>query len=166
MTCRPWEGNDRSIILIGETRTKAIRDLPHYYTDVPSVAVGIKGSLVPSDESLSIERRGVQKQMEDEYRWLNNTRKFLEDESMERNYKISWAAFHANRQPEKEQAITPTALLPLFHENAHTVSMIKHSMDIIKSIIGHLNPGQTPVIILDQPLFTIAKQIQWTWPTE
>ena len=38
------EGNDRCIIIIGETRTKAIRDLPHYYTDVPSVAVGIKRS--------------------------------------------------------------------------------------------------------------------------
>jgi len=26
-----------------------------------------------------------------------------------------------------------------------------------------LNPGQGPIITVDQPLFTIAKQIQWNW---
>ena len=30
--------------------------------------------------------------------------------------------------------------------------------------IDHLHPGQKPVITMDQPLFCIAKQIQWTWP--
>ena len=29
-----------------------------------------------------------------------------------------------------------------------------------------LNPGQTPVIACDQPLFMIAKQIQWMWPEQ
>ena len=27
-----------------------------------------------------------------------------------------------------------------------------------------LNPGQTPVIAADQPLYALAKQIQWHWP--
>ena len=27
-----------------------------------------------------------------------------------------------------------------------------------------VNPGQTPVVTLDQPLFALAKQIQWKWP--
>ena len=27
-----------------------------------------------------------------------------------------------------------------------------------------LNPGQTPVVAFDQPLYAIAKQIQWNWP--
>ena len=52
----------------------------------------------------------------------------------------------------------------MFLENAHSVAMILHSMNVIKSAVQHINPGQTPVITLDQPLFAIAKQIQWNWP--
>ena len=29
---------------------------------------------------------------------------------------------------------------------------------------SHLNPGQVPVLACDQPLYAIAKKIQWTWP--
>ena len=28
----------------------------------------------------------------------------------------------------------------------------------------HLNPNQTPVLTMDQPLPAIAKEIQWLWP--
>ena len=36
-------------------------------------------------------------------------------------------------------------------------------MDVIKKAVEHLNPGQISVIAMDQPLFTIGKQIQWNW---
>ena len=39
-------------------------------------------------------------------------------------------------------------------------------MDVIRQAIRHLNPGQVPVFTVDQPLFSIAKQIQWFWPSE
>lgn len=55
--------------------------------------------------------------------------------------------------------------LPLFLDSAHSVAMIKHSMEIVKDAVQHLNPGQVPVLALDQPLYALAKQIQWTWPT-
>ena len=42
--------------------------------------------------------------------------------------------------------------------------MIRLSMDVVKRAVHLLNPGQVPVLTLDQPLFTIAKQIQWNWP--
>ena len=41
--------------------------------------------------------------------------------------------------------------------------MIRHSMDVVKAAVNYVNPGQTPVLACDQPLFAIAKQIQWTW---
>ena len=44
--------------------------------------------------------------------------------------------------------------------------MIYHAMSIIKVATEHLNPGQTPVITLDQPLYAIAKTIQWNSATE
>ena len=51
--------------------------------------------------------------------------------------------------------------MPLFREVVHSAAMILHSMKIIKNAVEYLNPGQAPVICLDQPLFAIAKQIQW-----
>ena len=62
--------------------------------------------------------------------------------------------------------VTPTALLPLFQESAHTVAMIKHAMDMVRCAVEHLNAGQTPVITVDQLLFALAKQIQWKWPAQ
>ena len=41
--------------------------------------------------------------------------------------------------------------------------MIRHSMDVVKKAVESLNPGQIPVVTVDQPLYTIAKQIQWNW---
>jgi hypothetical protein len=37
-------------------------------------------------------------------------------------------------------------------------------MDKIREVTNFLNPAQTPVMAVDQPLFAIAKQIQWSWP--
>ena len=41
--------------------------------------------------------------------------------------------------------------------------MVKHAMNIGESVTEFLNPGQTPVIGMDQPIYAIGKQIQWKW---
>ena len=41
--------------------------------------------------------------------------------------------------------------------------MVKHAMNVGKSVTEFLNPGQTPVIGMDQPMYAIGKQIQWKW---
>ena len=48
--------------------------------------------------------------------------------------------------------------------STHTVTMIRHSMDVLKSAVVYLNAGQTSVLTFDLPLFTLATQIQWKWP--
>ena len=55
-------------------------------------------------------------------------------------------------------------MLPLFQEDSKSVAMIKHAMSVIQQAVNKLNPGQAPVIALDQPLFAIGKQVQWRWP--
>ena len=95
--------------------------------------------------------------------WLENTRSVLKDD-FEACENTSWAAYHAMHQYPKQPVITPTSLLPLFQESAHTVAMIIHSIDVVRNAVQHLNPGLTPVLTCDQPLFTLAKQIQWKWP--
>ena len=42
--------------------------------------------------------------------------------------------------------------------------MIKHSFCVVNSAVEHVHPGQTPVIAFHQPLYALAKQIQWKWP--
>ena len=61
-------------------------------------------------------------------------------------------------------AVAITSLLPLFFDQAKSVAMIRHSMDVVKQAVDILNPGQVPIITMDQPLFAVAKQIQWNWP--
>ena len=42
--------------------------------------------------------------------------------------------------------------------------MMSHAMQMVTKAIHHVNPTQVPVIAVDQPLFAICKQIQWTCP--
>ena len=53
-----------------------------------------------------------------------------------------------------------SCLLPLFQEEAKSVPMILHAMNTVQHSVEFLNPGQTPVIACDQPLYDIAKKIQ------
>ena len=55
-------------------------------------------------------------------------------------------------------------LLLLFYEKAATPAMVKHGMDVQRQAIEYLNPGQIPVTTFDQPLFALAKLVQWKWP--
>ena len=137
--------------------------MPHFYTDVPPVNESIKKLSVPASGNTSLDRNSYKQQTEQEYFWLKYVREVLESQHDTFN-NISWAAYHASHQPSQSHAICPTALLPLFLESAHTVAMIKHSFHVVKSAIEHLNPGQTPVIAFDQPLYALAKHIQWKWP--
>ena len=39
-------------------------------------------------------------------------------------------------------------------------------MAIVREDVQFLNPGQIPVVDFDQPLYAIAKQVQWNWPDQ
>lgn len=43
--------------------------------------------------------------------------------------------------------------------------MIKHGIDLVRKITQLLNPGQTLVLCMDQPLYALSKKLQWTLPT-
>ena len=63
--------------------------------------------------------------------------------------------------PESPPAITTP--LPLSPDDSKSVAMIRHAMDVIKQAVEELN-AHGPVITLDQPLYTLTKQVQWSWP--
>ena len=76
---------------------------------------------------------------------------------------VSWSAFHGERQ-KHVNARCQSSLLPLFAEAAHSIAMIKHAITVVMKAVEHLNPGQAAVIAFDQPLYALAKQIQWRYP--
>ena len=57
---------------------------------------------------------------------------------------ILWSAYPA----DAHQAVIPPAainsLFPLFLDNAHSVAMVRHSMDIVRAAVQNVNPGQIP----------------------
>ena len=36
--------------------------------------------------------------------------------------------------------------------------MIRHGMELVKKTTEHLNPNQAPVLVVDQPLYDLAKK--------
>lgn len=56
------------------------------------------------------------------------------------------------------------ALMPLFREKAASHGMMMHTLKVVKEAVDFLNPGQIPVIVADQPLYAILKQLQYQFP--
>ena len=90
---------------------------------------------------------------------LKHVKDTIRKDELESTDAISWAAYHASLQPEPEFMPSITALLPLFTEESKSVAMMRHSLDIVKRAVEHLNPSQKPVVTFDQPLFALAKQL-------
>ncbi|KAE8741877.1 hypothetical protein FOCC_FOCC012580 [Frankliniella occidentalis] len=100
--------------------------------------------------------------MEGEINWLEHVSNCVTGGNGDAE-NISWSAFHASEQTVSH-CPSINALLPLFHENASSASMIYHGMTIIKETTEYLNPGQIPVLYGDQPLFTHGKMLQYNCP--
>ena len=100
-------------------------------------------------------------------RWLEHVKQVVNANNLDGSETVSWAAHHANLQLQNvasHNCVTISSLLPLFYEQAKSMAMIRHSVDVIKKAVHILNPTQVPIITVDQPLYSIAKQIHWSWP--
>ncbi len=78
---------------------------------------------------------------------------------------MTWSGYHSKLHDSS--SIKPQAeigILPLFPDKSTDPGIIKHVMLLVKKSISFLNPGQTPVLGADQPLYSIAKQLQWQFP--
>ena len=57
--------------------------LPHYYTHVPPVSIGVKDSPVPAGASVSLQRNDYESHKEEEDRWLRIVHEILLDTEIE-----------------------------------------------------------------------------------
>ena len=113
----------------------------------------------PHPPSCSLERL-----LKDGYTWLENLKSSLSKQTLERDEWISWAAYFASITEPPTTPPTKSYMLPLFTESSNNPAMVWHGMKIISQATNYINPGQTPVMEVDQPLFTLAKQLQWNFP--
>ena len=144
-------------------RKSRISPLPLSYSLVPSTTATFDPVVPTRLVPLSADEDIIKSNRVKETDWLSNLSKKINSTEDDIG-NLSWAAHHASGQPTQSFIPSKIALLPLFRESAHSTCMMSHAMQMVTKAIHHLNPTQIPVVVVDQPLYAICKQIQWTWP--
>jgi len=136
--------------------------LPKSYSAVlPVVRFAKEPSIPDASEHFTGKQLSLPTALERQHSWLNTVRLAVDETCVEKW--LSWSAFHAQNAQDVHY-VTRMAMLPLFRDSAASIAMVKHSMDIVRTAVSDLSPNQTPVMTADQPLYAIAKQIQWNMP--
>ena len=148
-----------------EMGKKMVRPLPQVYTDMTEVQLS-SDVTIPSLQDINshpvIAARSVPFLLDEEFRWLEVVTSKMEHDLTQDDW-VSWGAFFASHQ-EPPKFKTQSSMLPIFSESAHSPTTVLHCMQVIIKTTNHLNTGQTPVMAVDQPLYAIAKRLQWQFP--
>ena len=159
------QNSEQSILINPRMKSKKMSSLPEFYTCIPPVTMKTPKSPVPKiNTPFKPDEHILLYDLQNEKRWLQTVFEHVSCDQDDQCLQISWSAFHASLQSHCRRPPAITTLMPLFDEYSQSFEMIKHSMSLISAATDRLNPGQTPVIAMDQPLFTIAKHIQWNFP--
>ncbi len=160
--CGTVRNTERVQVATNLNRSKTIKPLPASYNDVPPAQFPNE-KLSPPLTVESVIPNSLLVDSDDEQKaWLMKVNSGLQENS-DIGDNVSWSAHFASLQDQvRPSAIT--GLMPLFRDCAHSLAMIKHGMDLIARATELVHPGQVPVMTVDQPLYAIAKKVQWTWP--
>ena len=149
------QGEVREPNKIRNSKAKKVPELPDSYTNVHPAFFTKKNPCPPKGNITydSLPKILLTK----EYEWLEQVSltQTLDDE-----VNITWSTYHAEKKRGLEFEVSITSLLPLLRDEA----TVKHAMDKVRDAIAYLNPDQVPVITADQPIYALAKQVQWQWP--
>ena len=56
-----------------------------------------------------------------------------------------------------------STLLPILEDSINSTAIFRHCNEIVRNTINHLNPCQITVITVDQSVYALGKQVQWTY---
>ena len=143
--------------------TKTLKPLPEAYVEVPPARFPTDNPQPKTVSEAAGEKSTSTTYDERHKSWLQKVDTELQKETPDIR-DISWSAYHASEQAVCRHPPAITGLLPLFRDNAHSLAMVKHGMDLVAKATELVNNGQVPVLTVDQPLYAIAKKIQWSWP--
>ena len=96
--------------------------------------------------------------------WLERVSRILQQDAPLTEV-ITWSGH--NSQHMSDDTIKPdaiTGVFPLFPDKAATPSVVQHAMKLSLLATDKLNPGQSCVLGADQPIYALAKQLQWAFP--
>ena len=143
------------------SRVKKINDLPDMYTAVPPVTLSRDNPTPVDINRVTISNVTNDDSLND---WVKTLEEALKEETFDdTRINVSCSGYHAIMQISVDRPPAATGLLPMFKDNAHSTSMIKHGIDLLIKATSRLNHGHTPVLIVDQPLYAICKKLQWTF---
>lgn len=135
--------------------------LPAFFTNLPKVSLNKKESFyVPAstaDSPVVPASPSLEELLFGEYSWLEHAHQNLSEW-------ISWGAYNASIAQSLTSDKAFLLMLPLFAKLSNTPAMIYHRINVIRAAIEYLSPGQVPVMVVDQPLCTLTKKIQWKYP--
>ncbi|KAH3846278.1 hypothetical protein DPMN_088577 [Dreissena polymorpha] len=116
---------------------KKITALPDRYTNVSPTIIAQKEQIVPPivGPAVRSEVPEIDPLIVKEYEWLNNLKHLLDKHELDIEDHISWGAYHASKQMPFNNMKTTVTFMPLFLDCAHSIAMIKHSMNVISDTI-------------------------------
>ena len=132
---------------------RTLQKLPDEYTEI--TPLHLPPATPPTVEKVGLRDCPPEEDLKKDLEWLES--KDL----------ISFSAFHSRKEetPRKFKE-DDSALLPIWRDDSKSPATICHGIRTVKKAIGFLNPDQTPVCTLDQPLYAISKNLQWYLPKE
>lgn len=158
------QGTDRGIVIIrGTSNVKAVGHLPHDHTDVQPVTSPNKNPPVPAGTQKLLQRTPAETEMGQEKMWLQVVKDACDDD-VQRPRNTSWAAYNAHNQPAQNITVTPTAC---FHSSTPKLTWWQRYVMpwmLWRQQSTSWTLDKVPVVMFDQPLYAIAKQVQWNWP--
>ena len=162
------EGMPRDPITI-DPNDKSKPSLPEYYIRVPPCELPTGDVFVPKTDygnvRPTLNRRGgaiIRDQV-----WIDNVWNALVKDILGEDEKVMWSGHFS--QLQDKSAVKPaaiTGMCPIFPDKVTDPALLKHVMKLTKDGIEFLNPGQTPVLGVDQQPYLTMKQIQWVYPEE
>ena len=109
------------------------------YTEIPPVDVKCDNVPIPeSSAPLQSDKDVIVRALEEEESWLKNINNIVttQQDAGDVPLDASWAAYHSNKEDlVNRSSFFVSALLPLLPDQAKSVAMIRHSMNIIKASI-------------------------------
>ena len=140
---------------------KLTTSLPETYTAVP-----VTGGVICDMPLTSVNPTPVSSHLKSFQLlcpWLDAVKDAIISKTENKN--ICFAAYHAANNAESAVLECNNSLLPLLPHHINSPATIRHLMNVIIHITNITGNGQPAVITADEPVYAIAKYIQWKFPT-
>ena len=141
--------------------TKKVCELPDWYTDVPPCILRDAKAYTTNNVTLRTDEDYLSIALQDEIEWLEQVKRAVDEETLPEGEMVSWSGYHASKQQQRNLKPAVSSLLPLFQDEAKSVAMIRHSMNIVKKATEYLNPGQVPVMSQTLLFYLVVYTLRW-----